>query len=74
MSYFSQTGNIVIDTKQSQSTAREAERIGGVVFHPFNSDRFFKKNGVVVDNKNKEELTKEEEDRFYKKAMKTDLL
>lgn len=78
---YSSTANTFINTRQSQSTAKEVElkatpssSEGGVIFHPLDPDRFFKKQVVNFEYKGKEELTREEEDRFYKKALKTDLL
>ncbi len=79
MNYFSQTGNTLVNTRQNQSTSPVIEKKEGVIFS--------KPNNVVYPDKSKPvnsfsgfrdntkvELTKEEEDKFYKKVFKTSLI
>ena len=78
MKYFTQTNNTT-NTDKVDSTAgaldSEFRSPSGVVFRHIESD-FREKNSYKspIDNVEREELTQEEEDRFYKKAFKTSLI
>lgn len=76
MKYFSQTGDTIFSTKQNQSTSQSQNVDKMVKFEVVENSRFFNDKTVSkkVDNQPKEELTQEEEDRFYKKVFKTKLI
>lgn len=81
MNYFSQTGNTIINTKISQSTAPNTDKKDGIVFSKSDnvvykvSDKANFLGGVKKNNEDvKDELSKEEEDKFYKKVFKTSLI
>lgn len=85
MSYFtSQTGNIAISNGRNDSTSGKDEtkdravfnRTGNAVFHVLDNTRFFSKDGNLKreNHGKKEELTKEEEEKFYKKAFETGII
>jgi hypothetical protein len=78
MSYFSNTGSTITHSKRNQSTAKDsaADLVSkGVVFHIVDKTRQFT-NRVDSDyiDSSKEEVSKEEEDRFYKKVFRTSLI
>lgn len=75
MSYFSQTGNTATNIRHDQSTAPRVEEKEGVIFRVTDQSGFFiKKNFIDLKDSTKEELTPEEEDKFYKKVFKTSLI
>lgn len=75
MKYFSQTGEITLGSRQNPSTSSGVEPRSGVVYAVPQSI-VYKKQAIIEDQdiRGKEELTKEEEQRFYKKAFKTSLI
>lgn len=68
---YSSTGQAV--NKREMSTSPNIPK-NNVIFHPFNEKALFQKNLKSTDEFKKEELTKEEEDKFYKKVFKTSIL
>lgn len=74
MSYLSQTGDVQINTRQIQSTAEGIGINAGVTFRVVDQARFFTEKNAEVKDYTKEELTPEEEDKFYKKVLKTSLI
>ena len=82
MTYFSQTGNIVIDVGSGQLTNQNITEKNKVIFTvPKNvffqlpdHGTFTSKKLNIEKNKINNELSREEEDKFYKKVFKTSLL
>jgi hypothetical protein len=77
MTYFSQTDSAPNSSSKIQSTSKSiATPLVSVVFQSTSSEQYFSKDlsqkkGNDINN---EELTKDEEDKFYKKAFKTSLI
>lgn len=76
MNYFSQTGQPNMGKQQQTSptdnNSNVVIRVQEVIFKTLDQARIFQKNNE--DERCKEELTKEEEDKFYKKVFKTSLI
>jgi hypothetical protein len=80
MTYFSKTGSTVSSSRQDQTTSPNIDgKIGvvsnGAVYHVVDESRHFTKRVTedIVDS-TKEELSKEEEDKFYKKVFRTSII
>ena len=73
MKYTSQTGTIIIGSEQERSTA-PALRVESNTPLGFKIVDQSKLSIKPADGQVREELTKEEEDRFYKKAFETGLI
>ncbi len=77
MKYSSQTGNVIGLSRPEKTTAPQGDVDRGIIYNispGFNVVDQTKLSIKLLDGIVKEELTKEEEDRFYKKAFKTSLL
>lgn len=84
MKFTSQTGNVVMGSKDNQSTSGSDNQLQGVIFNmPANTVFQLPKPGrfigegvdeKAVDTLDRRELSQEEENKFYKKVFKTSLI
>ena len=75
MKYFSQTGSISSGFQLGSSTSQnQNQKQGNVVFRVEDDARFFGNKNSSNNAEDREELSGEEEEKFYKKAFETSLI
>lgn len=77
MDYSAQTGSAIINPRTGPSTSKQAEINSGIIYKTAPGFNVVDQTRLAVktpDGQPKEELSREEEDRFYKKVFETSLI